>query len=569
MENENKNAFDKLVAGLNSEDRQSLLDRINQNSLSTIQAIEPEEDIPEKGITLTEKFENESFFYKIILWIRSLFKQTLKEEIYNDDLMNNLAKRINKNHPGIVNHKMKALDYLFYERLQSLKEAADFFKPFFLLINENPGDFYVFLSSFVAPQLADTINSEADPFILPLTKDVGPETRTELAKRLDNILKEMDHLTKTSIYSAVTVTNWLQNFVQLPFIHFIAQFTNISGSIFTCPYKNAVNDFNQFVKVFSNIVPTQNEVLEAVFLFSQRNNLNENVQDKDVEKAVKEFLAKSKGYISIIQEFNSGVSIQKLGKVINNKYDWQCDSMTGAENWFNLFRNQWRKIQDIRWNDWKREQKKLTLSENLKMDFGLNEFPTLLYRPWLSLWNPVNFSCELTGGFLSWFATEKYDEISLPLNEVMMEGIFIRSENRIEYSEGINNFSNANANMRALLNKLSPKGDYGHVFNEIAQKQVTSLQIQNQINMMMTETENVIKDCIKLFGKGSRTIERVFHGFFDDSKDGIHEGLQNMSTIKGRDSSVFRERLIEIRDLLRKSLFYIAELEPIDAATEK
>ncbi|MCR5437132.1 MAG: DUF5312 domain-containing protein [Treponema sp.] len=568
MEKNQKSSFDKLVAGLNAEDRLAMLNRINQTTSSAVQTIEEETDIPDKNVTLSAKLETESLLYRIFLYIRSLFKQSSKEDIYNDDLMASLARKINKNHPGVVNHKIKSLDYLFYERLLALKEASDFFKPYFLFINENPGDFYVFMSSFVAPQLAEQVNAEADPYILPFTKEVGPDVRTDLARKLDKILNNMDSLSKKSIYSSVISVNWLQNFVSLPFIHFVAQFTNIAGSVYTCPYINATTDFNQFVKVFSNIVPVQNEILESVYLFSQKKNFNENVQDKDIEKALREFLTKAKSYISTIQEFYAGVSIHKLSKVVNNDYDYQAEPMTGAENWFSLFRNQWRKILDIRWNEWMREQKKQTLSENLRIDFNLTEFPVMQYRPWLALWNPVSFSCELTGGFLSWFATEKYDEISLPLNEVMMEGIFIRSENRTEYSEGLNTFSNANANMRSLLLKLSPNGEYGHVFAEFAENKVTTLQIQSQINAMMVDIESSIKDTIKLFGKGARTIERIFHGFFDESKDGIHETLQNMSTIKGHDNHAFRDRLKEIRDLLRKSMFYIAELEPIDMATE-
>ena len=166
------------------------------------------------------------------------------------------------------------------------------------------------------------------------------------------------------------------------------------------------------------------------------------------------------------------------------------------------------------------------------------------------------------------YDTEKYEDIVLPLNEVMMEGIFIKSENRTEYSEALNDFINANTNMHILLEKLSPKGDYGRMFEEYATNQVHTLQIQNQINNIMRETEGQVKEYIKQFCKGARIMERVFHGFFDESKDGIHEGLQNMNTIKGRDSHAFKEKLQDIRDLLRKCLFYISELEPIDSVTE-
>ena len=569
-DNDNKNAFDKLVAGLSSADRNAMLRRIHESTMQTVQIVTPDPDSNDQYQTLKVKLQNESFIYRFFLWIRALFQgNASKEQIYNDDQIANLAKKINHNHPGIINHKTKSLDYLFYERLQVLKEAADFFKPYCSFINENPGDFYVFMSSFVAPDLAEQINQRADPFALPFGKEPSPDVRSDLAKKLDEILKNMDSGMKSTLYAAVVASNWLIHFVSLPYLHITAQFTNVAGDVYTAPYSSVITDFNEFAAVFTKIQPIDNEVLEALFLFSQRKNLSQNLQEQDVEKSTKEYLSRANTYLVTIQEYIAELSIFKLGRVISNNYDWEPKNMEGAEGWFPLFRAQWRKIQDIRWNDWLREQKKMTLSESLKMDFGLDEFPTFKYRPWERLWSPVTFGCELTGGFLSWFATEKYDEIIFNLNLVIMEGIFLKSENRTEYSEGVNNFVNANTNMKSLVEKLSPKGDYGRMFQDFAENKVHTLQVQNQISSMMRDTEAVIKDCIKLFGKGARAIERTFHGFFDEDKDGIHEGLQNMNTIRGRENSNFRHTLQEIRNIIKQSLYYISELEPIDAVSEK
>ena len=82
---------------------------------------------------------------------------------------------------------------------------------------------------------------------------------------------------------------------------------------------------------------------------------------------------------------------------------------------------------------------------------------------------------------------------------------------------------------------------------------------------LMEQIEGTVKEAIKLFGKGARTMERVFYGFFEEQKDGIHEGLQNMNTIRGRDNRRFIDSLKSTRTLLKRVLFYISELEPIDS----
>lgn len=562
-----RDAFDKLVAGLNTEDRNIMLSKLNANKTQTVKFVNTEVYEQKEDTRLSLRLKNESVFYKFLLWLRSLFSKEKIEELYSEDLIAKIAKSVDREFPHLIHHQQNVLDSIFYERLKSLKDCADFFKPYFALIEDSIGDFYVFLSSFVTPQIADEINSKADPFTLPFSKVPSNEVKKDLVIKMDKVLKDMAPTTKNSLYTAISSTNWLMQFTKLPFLHFLSQFTNISGDAYTCPYSNARNDFIHFAKVFTNVLTVENNVLEAIFLFSQRKNITDNAQEKDIDKAVNEFLSKTNMHFSTIQMFISGVPIVKLGKIINRDVTWSPENMEGAEAWFPSFRNQWHKIIDIRWNDWQRERKKSMLSDDLKNDFMLDGFPVMQYKPWELLWTRVPFSCELTGGFLSWFALEKFPKIIPDLNTLMMEGVFVNNENRNEYSEALSEFIACNNQMQDLLHRLSEEGEYGQKFIEFSESKVRSFQTQNQIDSMMSTTESEIRDVLKRFCKTCRTIELIFHGIFDDEKDGVHETLQNYSTIKGSHNRQYRENLGKIRKILKSATFYIAELEPIDNAT--
>lgn len=562
-----RDAFDKLVAGLNTEDRNIMLSKLNANKTQTVKFVNTEVYEQKEDTRLSLRLKNESVFYKFLLWLRSLFSKEKIEELYSEDLIAKIAKSVDREFPHLIHHQQNVLDSIFYERLKALKDCADFFKPYFALIEDSIGDFYVFLSSFVTPQIADEINSKADPFTLPFSKVPSNEVKKDLVIKMDKVLKDMAPATKNSLYAAISSTNWLMQFTKLPFLHFLSQFTNISGDAYTCPYSNARNDFIHFAKVFTNVLTVENNVLEAIFLFSQRKNITDNAQEKDIDKAVNEFLSKTNMHFSTIQMFISGVPIVKLGKIINRDVTWSPENMEGAEAWFPSFRNQWHKIIDIRWNDWQRERKKSMLSDDLKNDFMLDGFPVMQYKPWELLWTRVPFSCELTGGFLSWFALEKFPKIIPDLNTLMMEGVFVNNENRNEYSEALSEFIACNNQMQDLLHRLSEEGEYGQKFIEFSESKVRSFQTQNQIDSMMSTTESEIRDVLKRFCKTCRTIELIFHGIFDDEKDGVHETLQNYSTIKGSHNRQYRENLGKIRKILKSATFYIAELEPIDNAT--
>ena len=545
-----------------------MLEKINQDSVSVVQFIETENQVPEKSLSLHLRFKEESFFYRFFLWLRGIIEKRSSEKIYNEDVIASMARRLNRDHPGIVNHRNGLLDTVFYEHLKALKSASDFFKPYFAIIDDSPGDFYVFLSSFVAPELSEKINSEADPFSLDYSAEPTNDTRAMLLKNLDNILKNIDAGSKRDMYTAVSSVNWLRQFTRLPYIHFTSQFTNLTGSNYTCPYRNAVNDYAAFAAVFTNILPVKSEVLEAMLMFSQKKDLTKNAQDKDIERTVKEFLSKTNQYFASIQSFISSVPILKTGKIINADYDWLPGNIEGVEAWFPNFRSHWRKIIDVRWGDWLRERKKKNLENYLKNDFGLSEFPVLTYRPWQALWMRVPFSCELTGGFMSWFSENAYDDMIQTLNEVMMEGVFVRNENRIEYSEGLNLFVQAVSQIRELTDRLAPEGEFGALFDEFATSRLRSFQVQNQIDSMMATTEGEIKDSVRKFNKGSRMMDKCLNGILSDEKDGVHDGLQNLGTIKGSQNRAWKDRLRKIWETLKKAQFYISELEPIDSTTE-
>lgn len=568
QKDDNRTAFDRLVAGMTSEERSSMLEKINQDSVSVVQFVETENQVPEKSLSLHLRFKEESFFYRFFLWLRGIIEKRSSEKIYNEDVIASMARRLNRDHPGIVNHRNGVLDTVFYEHLKALKSASDFFKPYFAIIDDSPGDFYVFLSSFVAPELSEKINSEADPFSLDYSAEPTNDTRAMLLKNLDNILKNIDAGSKSDMYTAVSSVNWLRQFTRLPYIHFTSQFTNLTGANYTCPYRNAVNDYAAFAAVFTNILPVKSEVLEAMLMFSQKKDLTKNAQDKDIERTVKEFLSKTNQYFASIQSFISSVPILKTGKIINADYDWLPGNIEGVEAWFPNFRSHWRKIIDVRWGDWLRERKKKNLENYLKNDFGLSEFPVLTYRPWQALWMRVPFSCELTGGFMSWFSENAYDNMIQTLNEVMMEGVFVRNENRIEYSEGLNLFVQSVSQIRELTDRLAPEGEFGALFDEFATSRLRSFQVQNQIDSMMATTESEIKDSVRKFSKGSRMMDKCLNGILSDEKDGVHDGLQNLGTIKGSQNRAWKDRLRNIWETLKKAQFYISELEPIDSATE-
>lgn len=563
-DDQHRGSFDELVAGISSDERKYLLAKINQNREHSFPLVQPAREETD-SFTLDIKLNSESFLYKLFLWIRSLISKKHKLEIYNDDLIRTLARKINKNHPGIVDMQNGLILSLFYEKLKELKNAADFFKPYFNIFNENPGKFYVFMSTFIAPEIASSINAEADPYSVPFEKEGTKEVRSYLLKKMEGILKDIPQKSRAVMYDAVKSLNWLKRFSELPYTHFLAQFTAIVSENYTCPFTNAQTDFNALANVLSDARSIPNEALEALFLFPQRKGGATVELDQDTEKSMREFLSKSAAGISMVQMFISTVPFFALGKVIFSDYDWQIETFGGAEDWFVKFKEEWKIVFDERWESWLRDRKKSQLADVLMEKFGILSFPELPYRPWANLWGGVPFRCEMTGGFLYWFATVKYEEIMGVLNVLVLEGVFLNNDNRAEFSEAMNKFAEINHQVQLFGESLNEKGSVGSVFAKLIADHVRTLKGQNMVNSIILNAETSIRGWESSFCDCCRTIEKVLAGILDDEKtDKKYESIQNLMTIKGRENRAYRDNLQAEREVLLESRRILAEIEPLD-----
>lgn len=563
-ENQHRGSFDELVAGISSDERKYLLAKINQNREHSFPLVQPAREETD-GFTLDIKLNSESFLYKLFLWIRSLVSKKHRLEIYNNDLIRTLARKINKNHPGIVDMQNGLILSLFYEKLKELKNAADFFKPYFNIFNENPGKFYVFMSTFIAPEIASSINAEADPYSVPFEKEGTKEVRSSLLKKMEGILKDIPQKSRAVMYDAVKSLNWLKRFSELPYMHFLAQFTAIVSENYTCPFTNAQTDFNALASVLSDARSIPNEALEALFLFPQRKGGVTVELDQDTEKSMREFLSKSAAGISMVQMFISTVPFFALGKVIFSDYDWQIETFGGAEDWFVKFKEEWKIVFDERWESWLRDRKKSQLADVLMEKFGILSFPELPYRPWANLWGGVPFRCEMTGGFLYWFATVKYEEVMGVLNVLVLEGVFLNNDNRAEFSEAMNKFAEINHQVQLFGESLNEKGSVGSVFAKLIADHVRTLKGQNMVNSIILNAETSVRGWESSFCDCCRTIEKVLSGILDDEKtDKKYESIQNLMTIKGRENRAYRDNLQAEREVLLESHKILAEIEPLD-----
>ena len=268
--------------------------------------------------------------------------------------------------------------------------------------------------------------------------------------------------------------------------------------------------------------------------------------------------------LSGIRMFIETVPLIAIGRIVHGNCTWFPEAFGGAEDWTVKFRVQWKAAFDERWNSWLSDRKKHQLVNSLTVHFGLHEFPELPYRPWASLWGGIPFRCEMTAGFLAWFASNKYQDAIPTLTTLMLEGIFLKNENRIEFSEAVNDFASTNKKIESFTESLAPRGTRGIVFEGIASERIRSLKGQSRIDSLMLTIETEVRELSGAFCRECRIIENIFSGIFNEGKNADYDALQNLMTIQGRDNQDFRDKMLDVRNLLQNAFKLLAEIEPFN-----
>lgn len=567
MAEKNPTTFERLVSLIGEDERKALLEKMrplegdpDTRSLESVK--DPSLNADE--IVIEEALKQESLLYRFILWLRSILTSSSKEQLYNDDKIMALFRRINRDYPGLIDYRGALLLSIFYEKLVELRRAAEFFRPYVDAIYENIGAFYVFLGSFAVPEVTQRMNAEVDPMSLPLDREVTGELRSSFLRKMEEIIKEIPSHRRAYLYQCAVSVDWLYQFTRLPFERFVGAFSNGLSDSQVARFESVTGELNAFAKILCNGNTLPSEAVEAIYLFSAKKMVPNSSEAKDDDSRAKEFMDKSTAFMTIIHMFINSVPLRYLNKVVYNNIQWQPDQFTGAEDWFARYKEQWKKLFDEQWNRWLKEKRRAGLNKRLSENFGIEKIPLLPVRPWAHIWGGLEFHFENTAGFLLWFSSKKQNEVVEPLKTLLLEGQFVNKENRAEFANTLNDLSQISSRMYDFEEDLSDKGQTGLVFEKLASEHLRSLAAQSKIDTLLIEKEAIIKSTKNSFCNCARSVLNILNGIFAEKKDTRYDGIQNLASIQGSQNANFRASLMQSQKVFAAALDVLKELEQID-----
>ena len=565
-----ENSFDRLVSDLTDSERFTMLEKMKASGTSE-ETLAYDEDY-DKNIELSfsRQIKNESLFFRIFLWFKSLFANTSVEVIYNEQLLDRIARKIERISPGLVDYKRGLLTSQFYNKLCELKLCADFFRPYISLADEDENNFLVFLGSIVMEDVQEKITQEADPYSVPVDSNPHPEYRVQFLKKMEQIFSDIPVPEKNMMYQAVQGIQWLKHFTRLPFQKFISLFSSVVDGNYSCSFKSLDNELDIFAKVLCNGVKIPQEVFEALFLFTRKSTFGKNL-DSSIQAAQKaeDFMEKSKSQISLIKMFITTVPLKMTGKLVYSDARWTPENLTGGEDWFQKFKAAWRKIFDYKWESYIQDCKKENLRHYLSASFNLETFPMLPERPWTTIWGGLPFCFEFSAGFLNWYISKLFPENEIILKTIMLEGDFIQKENRQEFGDAFNKLIQISIDLNNITRLISSGGEYGMIFSKLEKESLHTLQAHSKVESIIYGIESDFRSMINRFCDAARSMELCFTGIFKEKTDANYDGLTNLKRISGKNNELFMKKMTDARTSLKNAFNMIKELESIDKIYRK
>jgi uncharacterized protein TP_0110 len=559
--------FDKLVDSLSTEEAQAMLTHIAENMKMSEDIQTDSKNEPLLSDTQVQKsiqINDEPFFIRLWLHLKSFFKALPIEKVYEEELIRRIGKGLQHEYKQYINIKENVFTKDFYELLRELRKTQLFFTSLLSAYDADKGNFYLLVSSFVAPDVYAKLMYNTDPFSCVPSSQANSNLRSELLKKIDETFSLMTTDYKAGMYQAANAIEWMRHFCELPIDKAVLCFTVNPAVEPSCSIFLLSVEINMLASVLSTIKPIPDVVLQALFLLSKQDKLNDKAVNMDEESV--EFISQASHALETIREFSVRIPILDLARYTLKSIHWEPQRLEGGEDWFQLFKVAWKKRFAERWQLWASEQRRVQLSHQMLDLLKTDRLEPLPYRPWEDSWLVLQFKREFSFSFLASFFSRLYPTFVQPvLKTLLMEGNFYRRENLAEYTNAFTVLEKQQSCINTFESRLSPEGEIGAAFLQLREKTIASLKSKSSLEALMKSIETEAKQIIASSQNALKILCALLNGFIDGNKNSVYAPLLNWLNIQGNDNADFRKRVEGVKKLLQEVTNILMEADKIEA----
>jgi hypothetical protein len=557
--------FNRLVSELSLEERAKLLEKLrSQSSLQHGPLYEEVSDEPAE--TIDVRFNSLPWYRRLWFRILSFFNSRAPLKLFEDSLMSRISRVIEEQAPGFYNYQKDLLLPKFQEMLIYLRDGSRFFYQVLdSSFNRDKGGLMVFLGSLEMPDIHRRIQGGTAPSVLaeqfPSLSEV--ELRQKAHRAMEEAVSAVSDEQRSVMYYNARSLFCLKQLSSFLFDRIINMFIVDSayhGGI--CPAASIREQLLGLNNILNSLrEPPPMTLLESLFVFvlSER----EDEPGFDIQIEIRKLLSRAEASLEAIRTFNNQVPLTRLLRCISRDTDISPQNIGGGEDWFAVYREHWKQLIDGHFSTFTKTKKQKDMQNSLRYFLKGNSLKMLENAGSESSSTGVPIKEAFCLSFLQTFYTVVFmGEINKILRPILLDGEFIRKENRTEFAEYYNAIIKLEDMIRHFDQTLSGSGDFGQRYAQ-AKSEMTSLPIKRRkIQIVLQEASRAARGIIDQTKDAIKGMILILSGIVKGSVDDKYDSLANL-VVFGRPSAFF-DSLRSCIDQFQKAIRLMSDIEDIE-----
>ena len=532
--------FQKLVSGLSPSERQTLLEKLNDQSTLSSSPLYFEDDRAAPAYDIEVEFSNLPWIYRLWYIILSIFKSRAPVKVFEDKRVSILGNMVEDRCQGLYDYQQAILLPGFYRHIQRLKEASHFFySALDISVNRDKGAFFAFLGSLEMEEVHKRLHDETSPeFIEQKFPEMQEAEMRQVAhKTMDEAIAMITDEHRSAMYFNARSLNCLKELSSFLYDRVLMAFhANSDAGGETCSV-GVVRDLLLTLNnmLFSLKITPPLTLMESLFVFILQERASE--PSFDIEHEIQQVLGKAEDSLTVIREFNKKVPLTWILRCSTRNMSLAPKEISGGEDWFVSYRDYWKRRIDAVFSDYSKDRVEKELHDSFRT--FLKEKSLKKLENAQSPTNPDGV--PIKGAFALAFINTFYSEVFIPdilwvLKPIMVDGEWQNKENRLEFFESYNNLIKLEDEIRKLDREMSHDGDYGKRYTQ-ARQEMSPLQIKRKkTQIVIEEASEDAEKIIERARDASLNIVNLLSGVLGKDTNGRYDILINFSKIAAANS---------------------------------
>jgi hypothetical protein len=505
---------------------------------------------------------------RLYYFIISLFKNKSPLKVFEDSRIGSLGRQIEAQSPGLYDYQRNYLLYEFYRLLSDLRDGARFF--FTALdasVNRDKGEFYAFLGSLEMPEVhRHLIRNTSPEAITEKSPDAGEsEMRQTAFKAMEDAIAEISEQQRNAMYFAARSLNCLKELSSFLFDRVLIAFgfePSVGGQ--AC----SVNVVKEQLITLNNLLYSLREpppltLLESLFVFVLQDRTAE--QGFDINREMRNLLSRAEASLAAVRTFNQQVPLTMILRCAGRDMFLTSRAISGGEEWFAVYREYWKRHIEALFAEYMRNRRHMELIRSFGYFFKGTNLKVLTNT--VSESNPDGLPITEAFGLsflLTFYSAVFMRDINKFLRPILLDGEFIKRENRTEFTESYNDLIKLEDDIRRFEANISPSGDLGRRYFQ-TRGEMSSLPVKRRkIQIVLQEASTEAREIIDRSRDAIKTLIKVTNGIL--KSDGHYDSLSNLDKLagKGPAQTVFFNGLSDTVKSFRKTLDLMDDIDAME-----